>query len=125
MAIDGGGDARRQIVGGCRGRQRQAAGDERDGDRAERMGAHRGISYGTPVAAQIACGRACADDGDLADPIDPIDPIDLIDLIDPIDPDYPLPELPDITIYIEALSARIVGHTLERVRLATRSCYVR
>ena len=30
-----------------------------------------------------------------------------------------MPELPDITIYIEALSARVVGHTLERVRLAS------
>jgi len=30
-----------------------------------------------------------------------------------------VPELPDITIYIEALSTRVVGHTLERVRLAS------
>jgi formamidopyrimidine-DNA glycosylase len=30
-----------------------------------------------------------------------------------------LPELPDITVYIEALSSRIVGHTLARVRLAS------
>jgi formamidopyrimidine-DNA glycosylase len=29
-----------------------------------------------------------------------------------------LPELPDITVYIEALEQRIVGHTLERVRIA-------
>jgi formamidopyrimidine-DNA glycosylase len=28
-----------------------------------------------------------------------------------------MPELPDITIYLEALEARIVGHRLERVRL--------
>ncbi len=30
-----------------------------------------------------------------------------------------MPELPDITVYIEALSARIVGHTLQRVRLTS------
>jgi len=30
-----------------------------------------------------------------------------------------VPELPDITIYIEALNARILGQTLERVRLAS------
>jgi formamidopyrimidine-DNA glycosylase len=29
-----------------------------------------------------------------------------------------LPELPDITVYIEALEQRIVGHTLERIRIA-------
>ncbi|HEY0527199.1 MAG TPA: DNA-formamidopyrimidine glycosylase family protein [Gemmatimonadaceae bacterium] len=29
-----------------------------------------------------------------------------------------MPELPDITVYIEALDARVVGHTLERVRIA-------
>jgi len=29
-----------------------------------------------------------------------------------------LPELPDITVYIEALEQRIVGHTLERARIA-------
>ena len=29
-----------------------------------------------------------------------------------------MPELPDITVYIEALEARVVGHTLERVRIA-------
>jgi formamidopyrimidine-DNA glycosylase len=29
-----------------------------------------------------------------------------------------LPELPDITVYIEALEKRIVGHTLERIRIA-------
>lgn len=29
-----------------------------------------------------------------------------------------MPELPDITVYIEALDARIVGQTLERVRVA-------
>jgi formamidopyrimidine-DNA glycosylase len=28
-----------------------------------------------------------------------------------------MPELPDITVYIEALESRIVGHTLERVRI--------
>ena len=28
-----------------------------------------------------------------------------------------MPELPDITVYIEALSERLVGHVLERVRL--------
>src|SRR4051812_20292865 len=28
-----------------------------------------------------------------------------------------MPELPDITIYIEALESRIVGQTLERVRI--------
>src|SRR6266851_7092652 len=30
-----------------------------------------------------------------------------------------MPELPDVTIYIEALEARILGQTLERVRLAS------
>jgi formamidopyrimidine-DNA glycosylase len=30
-----------------------------------------------------------------------------------------VPELPDIALYIEALSARVLGHTLERVRLAS------
>jgi len=30
-----------------------------------------------------------------------------------------MPELPDITIYIEALDQRILGHTLERVQLAS------
>ena len=30
-----------------------------------------------------------------------------------------MPELPDITVYIEALEARILGETLERVRLAS------
>ncbi len=30
-----------------------------------------------------------------------------------------MPELPDITVYIEALETRIVGQTLERVRLAS------
>jgi formamidopyrimidine-DNA glycosylase len=30
-----------------------------------------------------------------------------------------MPELPDVTVYIEALQARIVGATLERVRLAS------
>jgi formamidopyrimidine-DNA glycosylase len=29
-----------------------------------------------------------------------------------------LPELPDITVYIEALEHRIVGHTLEQIRIA-------
>jgi formamidopyrimidine-DNA glycosylase len=29
-----------------------------------------------------------------------------------------VPELPDITVYIEALDARVVGHTLDRVRIA-------
>jgi formamidopyrimidine-DNA glycosylase len=29
-----------------------------------------------------------------------------------------VPELPDVTIYVEALEARILGHTLEKVRLA-------
>lgn len=29
-----------------------------------------------------------------------------------------MPELPDIALYIEALQARIVGHVLERVRIA-------
>ena len=29
-----------------------------------------------------------------------------------------MPELPDITVYIEALEARIVGQTLERIRIA-------
>ena len=28
-----------------------------------------------------------------------------------------MPELPDVTIYIEALEARIVGHTLEKIVL--------
>jgi hypothetical protein len=35
--------------------------------------------------AQNGGGRACADDGDLADPIDPIDLADPIDPIDPTD----------------------------------------
>jgi len=30
-----------------------------------------------------------------------------------------MPELPDVTVYIEALEARILGQTLERVRLAS------
>ena len=30
-----------------------------------------------------------------------------------------MPELPDITVYIEALEARVLGRTLERVRLAS------
>ena len=30
-----------------------------------------------------------------------------------------MPELPDVTVYIEALEARILGETLERVRLAS------
>lgn len=30
-----------------------------------------------------------------------------------------MPELPDITVYIEALEARLTGHTLERVRLGS------
>ena len=30
-----------------------------------------------------------------------------------------MPELPDVAIYIEALEARILGQTLERVRLAS------
>src|ERR1700759_3931694 len=29
-----------------------------------------------------------------------------------------MPELPDITVYIEALDQRIVGHVLERVQIA-------
>jgi len=29
-----------------------------------------------------------------------------------------VPELPDVTVYIEALESRIVGHTLERVQIA-------
>ena len=29
-----------------------------------------------------------------------------------------MPELPDITVYIEALAARVVGATLDRVRIA-------
>src|SRR6188474_757725 len=29
-----------------------------------------------------------------------------------------MPELPDITVYIEALDARITGHTLKRVEIA-------
>jgi formamidopyrimidine-DNA glycosylase len=29
-----------------------------------------------------------------------------------------MPELPDVTIYLEALEARILGHTLERVQIA-------
>ncbi|HEX3086027.1 MAG TPA: DNA-formamidopyrimidine glycosylase family protein, partial [Pyrinomonadaceae bacterium] len=28
-----------------------------------------------------------------------------------------MPELPDITIYIEALEPRVIGHRLERIRL--------
>ena len=28
-----------------------------------------------------------------------------------------MPELPDITIYVEALAARVVGQPIERVRL--------
>ncbi|WP_420632931.1 Fpg/Nei family DNA glycosylase [Candidatus Palauibacter sp.] len=30
-----------------------------------------------------------------------------------------MPELPDVEVYVEALKARITGHTLERVRLAS------
>lgn len=30
-----------------------------------------------------------------------------------------MPELPDLTVYLEALEARIVGHPLKRVRLAS------
>src|SRR5438132_7231614 len=30
-----------------------------------------------------------------------------------------MPELPDITIYIEALEKRIIGHTLERVQVTS------
>lgn len=30
-----------------------------------------------------------------------------------------MPELPDITVYIEALEKRILGHTIERVRIAS------
>ena len=30
-----------------------------------------------------------------------------------------MPELPDITIYIEALEKRILGQTLERVRVVS------
>ena len=30
-----------------------------------------------------------------------------------------MPELPDVTVYIEALDARIAGETLQRVRLAS------
>ena len=30
-----------------------------------------------------------------------------------------MPELPDITVYVEAMESRIVGHTLERVRLSS------
>src|SRR6185503_11618307 len=30
-----------------------------------------------------------------------------------------MPELPDITVYLEALERRIVGHALERVKLAS------
>src|SRR5262249_49952739 len=32
---------------------------------------------------------------------------------------YPVPELPDITIYLDALSRRILGQTLIRVRIAS------
>jgi len=31
----------------------------------------------------------------------------------------PMPELPDVTVYVEALEARILGHPLDRVRLAS------
>src|SRR5919204_3871035 len=31
----------------------------------------------------------------------------------------PLPELPDVTVYVEALRERVVGARLERIRLAT------
>ena len=31
----------------------------------------------------------------------------------------PVPELPDITIYIDALAARLTGHILEKIRLAS------
>src|SRR5437667_8041722 len=34
-------------------------------------------------------------------------------------PDAPMPELPDVTVYIEALESRITGHVLERVRVAS------
>src|SRR5437899_9436076 len=30
-----------------------------------------------------------------------------------------MPELPDVTVYIEALEKRIVGHALERVQIAS------
>jgi len=33
--------------------------------------------------------------------------------------DFPMPELPDVTVYLEALAARVVGQPLERVRLAS------
>src|SRR6476469_5470103 len=31
----------------------------------------------------------------------------------------PVPELPDITIYLDALNARVVGHTLTRIRITS------
>jgi formamidopyrimidine-DNA glycosylase len=31
----------------------------------------------------------------------------------------PVPELPDITVYVECLQRRIIGHTLERIRLVS------
>src|SRR5436189_6480610 len=30
-----------------------------------------------------------------------------------------MPELPDVVVYIEALQQRILGHTLERIRIAS------
>ena len=30
-----------------------------------------------------------------------------------------MPELPDVTVYVEALRARVVGEVLERARLAS------
>ncbi len=33
-----------------------------------------------------------------------------------------MPELPDISAYIKALEARIVGQPLVKVRLTSRSC---
>ena len=32
-----------------------------------------------------------------------------------------MPELPDVTVYVERVADRVVGHTLEKVRLAARS----
>ena len=36
-----------------------------------------------------------------------------------------MPELPDVTVYVEALEARILDQTLERIRIASRSFCVR
>jgi formamidopyrimidine-DNA glycosylase len=41
-------------------------------------------------------------------------------VLGPYTGDPAMPELPDVTVYLEALAARIHGARLERVRLAPR-----